>query len=266
MFILLVKKCAKFKKFCTKEKVSACNIFGVVTFSLEELCEILGKILHRREEIVKKYELIQALIEAGAVAVIRAENKAQGLKIVEAVRAGGITAIEITMTVPHADEIIRELSEAFGADVLLGAGTVLDAETARACILAGAQYIVGPSFNEGCARFCNRYAVPYIPGVMTPQEAVRALEFGADILKLFPAELFGPKIISAFEGPLPQGIYMPTGGITVENAAEWIKAGAAVLGIGGSLTKGAKTGDFGSVTRTARQLKEVIAAARGLQL
>ena len=140
---------------------------------------------------MKKYELIQALIEAGAVAVIRAENKTQGLKIVEAVRAGGITAIEITMTVPHTDEIIRELSEAFGADVLLGAGTVLDAETARTCIIAGAQYIVGPSFNEGCARLCNRYAVPYIPGVMTPQEAVRALEFGADILKLFPAELFG---------------------------------------------------------------------------
>ena len=97
---------------------------------------------------------------------------------------------------------------------------------------------------------------------MTPQEAVRALEFGADILKLFPAELFGPKIISAFKGPLPQGIYMPTGGITAENAAEWIKAGAAVLGIGGALTKGAKTGDFESVTRTARQLKEAIAAAR----
>ena len=142
------------------------------------------------------------------------------------------------------------------------AGTVLDAETARVCILAGAQYIVGPSFNEGCARLCNRYAVPYIPGVMTPQEAVRALEFGADILKLFPAELFGPKIISAFKGPLPQGIYMPTGGITAENAADWIKAGAAVLGIGGALTKGAKTGDFESVTRTARQLKEAIAAAR----
>ena len=214
------------------------------------------------EEIVKKYELIQALIEAGAVAVIRAENKTQGLKIVEAVRAGGITAIEITMTVPHADEIIRELSGTFGADVLPGAGTVLDAETARVCILAGAQYIVGPSFNEDCARLCNRYAVPYIPGVMTPQEAVRALEFGADILKLFPAELFGPKIISAFKGPLPQGMYMPTGGITAENAAEWIKAGAAVLGIGGALTKGAKTGDFESVTRTARQLKEAIAAAR----
>ena len=214
---------------------------------------------------MKKYELIQALLGAGAVSVIRAETKAQGLKIVEAVRAGGITAIEITMTVPHADEIIRELSETFGSEILLGAGTVLDAETARAGILAGAQYIVGPSFDEGCARLCNRYAVSYIPGVMTPQEAVRALEFGADILKLFPAELFGPKIISAFKGPLPQGTYMPTGGITAENAAEWIKAGAAVLGIGGALTKGAKTGDFDLVTRTARQLTEAVAAAHGVQ-
>ena len=211
---------------------------------------------------MRKYELIQALIETGAVAVIRAENKAIGLKTVEAVRAGGITAIEITMTVPHADEIIRELSVSCSKEVLLGAGTVLDAETARICLLAGAHYIVSPSFNEECARLCNRYAVPYIPGVMTPQEAVRALEYGADILKLFPAELFGPKIISAFKGPLPQGTYMPTGGITVENAAEWIKAGASVLGIGGALTKGAKTGDFASVTRTAAQFKDAVAAAR----
>ena len=211
---------------------------------------------------MKKFELIRALIETGAVAVIRAEDKTQGLKIVEAVRAGGITAIEVTMTVPGADEIIRELSVSCSKDVLLGAGTVLDSETARACILAGAQYIVGPSFNEDCARLCNRYAIPYIPGVMSPQEAVRALEFGADILKIFPAELFGPKIISAFKGPFPQGNYMPTGGITVENAAEWIKAGAAVLGIGGSLTKGAKTGDFAAVTRTAAQFKEALAAAR----
>lgn len=211
---------------------------------------------------MKKFELIRALIETGAVAVIRAEDKTQGLKIVEAVRAGGITAIEVTMTVPGADEIIRELSVSCSKDVLLGAGTVLDSETARACILAGAQYIVGPSFNEDCARLCNRYAIPYIPGVMSPQEAVRALEFGADILKIFPAELFGPKIISAFKGPFPQGNYMPTGGITVENAAEWIKAGAAVLGIGGALTKGAKTGDFASVTRTAAQFKEAVAAAR----
>jgi len=211
---------------------------------------------------MKKYELIQALIGNGAVAVIRAENKEQGLKTVEAVRAGGIAAIEITMTVPHADEIIRELSTACGKDVLLGAGTVLDAETARACILAGAQYIVGPSFSEDCARLCNRYAVPYIPGVITPQEAVRALEYGAEILKLFPAELFGPKIIGAFKGPLPQGNYMPTGGITVENAADWIAAGAAVLGIGSALTKGAKTGDFAAVTRTASQFREAVAAAR----
>ena len=144
--------------------------------------------------------------------------------------------------------------------MLIGAGTVLDSETARACILAGAQYIVGPSFNKDCARLCNRYAVPYIPGVMTPQEAVKALEYGAEILKLFPAELFGPKIISAFKGPLPQGNYMPTGGITIENAADWIAAGASILGIGGALTKGAKTGDFESVTRTAVLFMNAIAA------
>lgn len=215
-----------------------------------------------KEGIMKKHMLIQALVEEGAAAVIRAENKIQALKIVEAVRKGGMAAIEITMTVPQADQIIREVSTNFGQDILLGAGTVLDAETARVCILAGAHYIVSPSFNEQCARLCNRYAIPYIPGVITPEEAVRALESGSDILKLFPAELFGPKIIAAFKGPLPQGEYMPTGGITAENAAEWIKAGAAVLGIGGALTKGAKTGDFALITQTARHIKNAIAQAR----
>lgn len=209
--------------------------------------------------------VVHALFEAGAVAVIRAENKIEALKIVEAVRQGGMTAIEMTMTVPQADEIIREVSVSFGEEVLLGAGTVLDAETARLCILAGARYIVSPSFDEQCARLCNRYAVPYIPGVTTPTEAVRALEAGCDILKLFPAELFGPSMIGAFKGPLPQGTYMPTGGITAENAAEWIKAGAALLGIGSSLTKGAKTGDFTLVTQTAQRIMKAVEAARSLQ-
>ena len=211
---------------------------------------------------MRKYELIQALLERKMIAVIRAESKDHGMKIIEAVHKGGITAVEITMTVPHADEIIRELNITHNKNMLIGAGTVLDSETARACILAGAQYIVGPSFNKDCARLCNRYAVPYIPGVMTPQEAVKALEYGAEILKLFPAELFGPKIISAFKGPLPQGNYMPTGGITIENAADWIAAGASILGIGGALTKGAKTGDFESVTRTAVLFMDAIAATQ----
>lgn len=213
---------------------------------------------------MKKHRIIHALFEEGAIAVIRAINKTEALKIVQAVRDGGMRAIEITMTVPHADEIIREVSASFGEDILLGAGTVLDAETARVCILAGARYIVSPSFDEKCARLCNRYTVPYIPGVMTPTEAVRALEAGCDILKLFPAEMFGPAIIRAFKGPLPQGSYMPTGGISAENAAEWIKGGAAILGIGGSLTKGAQAGNFAAVSNTAQQIKQAIATARSM--
>ena len=147
-------------------------------------------------------------------------------------------------------------------EVIVGAGTVLDPETARIAMLSGAQYIVSPHFNPDTMKLCNRYRVPVMPGVVTPREAIEALEAGADILKVFPGELFGPKAIKALKGPIPQGRYMPTGGVSVDNVAEWIKAGAVAVGAGSSLTAGAKTGEYEKITATAKIFLENIRAAR----
>lgn len=213
---------------------------------------------------MKRIKTIQDIVESGVVAVIRAESKEQGIKIVEAVKKGGIKALEITMTVPGAIDIIKELTEVYrDEDVIIGAGTVLDPETARACILAGAQYIVSPSINPETIKLCNRYRIPIMPGAMTVKEAVEALELGAEIIKIFPGNAFGPSIISAFKGPLPQGNFMPTGGVNLDNIKDWIKAGAAAVGTGSDLTKGAKTGDYELVTETAAKFVEEVKKARG---
>jgi len=213
---------------------------------------------------VKKHETVNAIIESGVVAVVRAESKEQGMKIIEAVKAGGIKALEITLTVPGAVDIIKDLVELYkDDDVIIGAGTVLDPESARACILAGAKYIVSPCFDEETVKMCNRYAIPVMPGVMTPKEVVAALELGVDICKVFPGNAFGPSIISAFKGPMPQGNYMPTGGVSLDNVSEWIGKGAIAVGAGSVLTKGAKTGDYALVEATAKKFVEAVAAARG---
>lgn len=212
---------------------------------------------------MRRMEIIQEMIESGVVAVIRAESKEQGVKIIEAVKAGGIKALEITMTVPGAVDIIKELSEVYkDEDVIIGAGTVLDPETARACILAGAKYIVSPSLNPETVKLCNRYRVPVMPGVMTMKEALEALELGAEVIKVFPGNAFGPSIIKAFKGPIPQGNYMPTGGVNLGNVKDWIEAGAVAVGTGGDLTKGAKTGDYDLVTETAKKFIEAVKEAR----
>lgn len=214
---------------------------------------------------MKRLETIKKIVESGVVAVIRAESKEQGIKIVDAVKKGGIKALEITMTVPGAVDIIKELSEIYkNDDVIIGAGTVLDPETARACILAGAKYIVSPSLNPETVKLCNRYRVPVMPGVMTVKEAIEALELGAEVVKVFPGNAFGPSIISAFKGPLPQANFMPTGGVSLDNIKDWIKAGAVAVGTGSDLTKGAKTGDYESVTQTAAKFVEEVKKARGL--
>lgn len=212
---------------------------------------------------MKRAQVFEKITESGIVAVIRAESEEKGRRIVDAVIKGGISVIEVTMTVPGAVDIIKELAAAHrGQDVLIGAGTVLDPETARACILAGAQFIVSPSFNADTVRLCNRYAVAAIPGVMTIREAVGALELGAEILKVFPGSAFGPKIIGAFKGPLPQADFMPTGGVTLANAAEWIRGGAVAVGTGSDLTRGAKTGDYALVAETAAQFVRAVQAAK----
>lgn len=212
---------------------------------------------------MKRIETIQKIIDCGVVAVIRAESMEQGIKIIEAVKKGGIKALEITMTVPGAVEIIKEISEIYkDEDLIIGAGTVLDPETARACILAGAKYIVSPYLDIETVKLCNRYRVAVMPGIMTVKEAVEALEYGAEILKVFPGNAYGPSIISSFKGPIPQGNFMPTGGVNLENIKEWIKAGAIAVGTGGDLTKGAKTGDYELVTETAAKFVEEVRKAR----
>jgi 2-dehydro-3-deoxyphosphogluconate aldolase/(4S)-4-hydroxy-2-oxoglutarate aldolase len=212
---------------------------------------------------MNKYKVLQDVIDSGVVAVIRAESKEQGIKIIEAVKKGGIKALEITLTVPGAVDIIKELVETYkDEDVIIGAGTVLDPESARACILAGAKYVVSPCFDLETMKLCNRYAVPMMPGIMTPKEAVAALEAGADILKVFPGNLFGPSVIGAFRGPIPQGNYMPTGGVSLDNVDEWIKQGAIAVGVGGDLTKGAKTGDYAAVEAQAKAYVDAVKAAR----
>ena len=200
-----------------------------------------------------KLDIIAKLKQEKVVAVVRAESKEQGEKIIDSIVKGGINFIEITMTVPGAVDIIKELSEKYKSnpDVIIGAGTVLDPETARMVILAGAKYVVSPSLNPETVKMCNRYRVPVMPGVMTVKEAVEALELGVDILKVFPGNAFGPSIIKAFKGPLPQACFMPTGGVSVENAHEWIKNGAVAIGTGSNLTAGAKTGDYESITKIA---------------
>lgn len=215
---------------------------------------------------MKKEQVISRIREAGLVAVIRAENEDKAVRITEACLKGGVAAIEITFTVPGAHKVIESLASRFSDEqIILGAGTVLDPETARIAILSGASYIVSPSLNLNTVKLCNRYRIACMPGAMTIREVIECLESGADIIKIFPGEMFGPKIIKSIKGPVPQAELMPTGGVTVENAAEWIKAGAVALGAGSSLTEGAKTGDYGKITETAKLFIEKIKQARSGQ-
>ena len=213
---------------------------------------------------ILKLKVLGKIVESGLVAVVRAENSDQAARIAEACARGGVAAIEITFTVPGAAVVIEDLAKKCKSDeILLGAGTVLDPETARAAILAGAQFVVSPSLNVETARLCNRYQVPYMPGAGTVREVVEAMEYGADIVKIFPGETLGPAFVKAVKGPLPQACLMPTGGVSLENVAEWIKAGCVAVGVGGNLTRGAKKGDFQSITDLARQFIEKIKQARG---
>lgn len=211
---------------------------------------------------MEKNEVIQKICDCGVVAVVRAKNAEDGLRIAEACAAAGIAALEITFTVPGALDIIKKLSENSNGEIIVGAGTVMDPETARAAILAGAQYVVSPYLNKEVVALCNRYQVACMPGAMTVKEVVDCMESGADIIKIFPGELFGPKIIKAVKGPIPQARMMPTGGVSLDNVAEWIKAGAVAVGVGGSLTAGASNGNYDAVTEMGRQFVEKVREAR----
>lgn len=212
--------------------------------------------------MLMKHQVISKITDSGLVAVVRADNTEQAKRITEAALRGGVSAIEITYTIPGATEVIRELAEEFKEDILIGAGTVLDAETARIAILAGSQYVVSPYFSEATATLCNRYQIPYMPGVMTIEGVVKALESGADILKVFPGELMGPKVIKAIKGPIPQANLMPTGGVSVDNVGEWISAGAVAVGAGGSLIGKPDIDGYDQITETAKRFIEQIQHAR----
>jgi 2-dehydro-3-deoxyphosphogluconate aldolase / (4S)-4-hydroxy-2-oxoglutarate aldolase len=210
-----------------------------------------------------KLKVLGKVIESGLVAIVRTNSSDQAARIAEACARGGAAAIEITFTVPGATAVIEALAKQYASgEILIGAGTVLDPETARIAILAGAQYIVSPSVSPETARLCNRYQIPYMPGASTMREIVDAMECGADIVKLFPGETLGPAFVKAVKGPLPQASLMPTGGVAVDNVAEWIQAGAVAVGVGGSLTAGAQSGNFQQITDTAKQFIERIQQAR----
>ena len=211
-----------------------------------------------------KETVVQKITDVGVVAVVRAESADVALKISEACIKGGIPAIELTFTVPRAHKVIEKLAETYqNGEIILGAGTVMDSETARMAILSGAQYIVSPYFDPETVKLCNRYRVPCVPGCMTIKEVVSAMEAGADIIKVFPGEAFGPRIIKAIKGPIPYAKLMPTGGVSIDNVAEWIKAGAVAVGVGGALTAGARTGDYESITNLGKEFVQKVKEARG---
>jgi len=213
--------------------------------------------------MLHKADVITSIKTTGLVAVIRAENTEQAYRITEACIEGGVAAIEITFTVPGALAVIQYLSSKYNSgEILVGAGTVLDPETARIAILEGAQYVVSPFLNVDTVKLCNRYQIACMPGAMTVREVVECMEAGADIIKIFPGELFGAAIIKAIRTPLPQAQLMPTGGVSIDNVGEWIQAGACAVGVGGDLTGPAKSGEYSVIVDRARKYIHKINEAR----
>lgn len=213
---------------------------------------------------MEKEKVIAKIKEVGVVAVIRGDDAEHGVKISDACIAGGVTAIEVAFTTPRAHETIKTLVDKYkdNENVVIGAGTVLDPETARIAILNGAEFIVSPSINLATIKLCNRYRVACMPGTTTIEGVLTAMEAGADIVKIFPGEIVGTKLIKAIKGPVPQAQLMPTGGVSVENLHEWLNVGCVAVGAGGSLTGGAKTGDYQLITDTAIKFIEAVKAAR----
>ncbi|PKK87935.1 MAG: bifunctional 2-keto-4-hydroxyglutarate aldolase/2-keto-3-deoxy-6-phosphogluconate aldolase [Tenericutes bacterium HGW-Tenericutes-7] len=202
-------------------------------------------------------------MDVGVVAVIRAETKEEAINISKACIEGGLPAVEVTFTVPYADEVIKALAKSFKSEeLIIGAGTVLDQETARIAILAGATYIVSPGFNLETAKLCNRYQIPYMPGCLTITEMITAMEAGVDIIKLFPGSAFGPSYVKAIKGPLPQANIMPTGGVSLDNIKTWIENGVVAVGVGSELTGPAKKGDYEGVKSLANAFVKEVKLAR----
>lgn len=209
-------------------------------------------------------EILHALYQSGVVSIVRGIEKASLLKTVEALRAGGITAVEITLNTPSALEMIAQVKEKFGSEMSVGAGTVLDAETARSAILSGADFVLSPTLDVGMIRMCLTYGKVPVPGVFTPTEALAAWQAGAPVIKIFPAGSVGPAYIKDLKGPLPQLRLMPVGGVSLDNAAAFIRSGAFALGVGSDLVNKAevKAGNFEAITEKAKKFLQEVSSAR----
>src|SRR5204863_1807193 len=207
---------------------------------------------------------LRRVLDGGIVAVVRSPDSHQLVEVCRALADGGVATAEITMTVPDALDVVRRVRAALGDRVLLGAGTILDPETARAALLAGAEFVVAPTLNRDVIRVCRRYDKLVMPGAFTPTEVLAAWEAGADIVKVFPADVLGPGFFRAVRGPLPQVKLMPTGGVDLTTAAAFLRAGACCLGVGGQLVDATAVaaGDFAAIRELARQYAEVVRRER----
>jgi len=215
---------------------------------------------------MKRQDVLRRIAEVGIIPVVRASSTGEAMQVIEAIRAGGVPVLEITMTVPRAVRVIEQVADRYGDEVVVGAGTVLDAETARACILAGATFIVSPSLNLATIEMCQRYSIVVTPGALTPTEVVTAWQAGADAVKIFPCSaLGGAKYLKSLKAPLPQVEMIPTGGVSLATAAEFIEAGAFALGVGADLvdTKAIRAGQPEKVTEAARAYVAAVREARG---
>jgi len=210
--------------------------------------------------MMSKESQLKQVLDTGIVAVVRSQDSQQLVQVVEALAEGGVTVVEITMTVPNALEVLRQTRQKLGDRVLLGAGTILDTETARAALLAGAEYLVSPTLNLDVIRMCQRYNKLVMPGAFTPTEILAAWEAGADIVKVFPAEIVGPAFFKAIKGPLPQIRVMPTGGVDLTTATTFLQAGASCLGVGGQLVepKAVAERNFDRIRDLARQYIAIV--------
>lgn len=213
---------------------------------------------------MSKISNLARVLDSGIVAIIRSDDGSRLADVAEALVAGGVEVMEVTFTVPKAHQVLEQVADRLGDKILLGAGTVLDTETARIAMLAGAEFIVSPAVNHDVIRCCRRYDKLIFPGALTPTEVLSAWESGADIVKIFPSEVTGPGYLKALAGPLPQIPLMPTGGVNLETAAAFLRAGARALGVGGSLVeaKAVAAGDMDRIASLARQYVKIVQDAR----
>ncbi len=218
-------------------------------------------------KLMSKETQLRRVLDSGIVAVVRSPDSEQLVDVARALADGGVNVVEITMSVPNALDVLRRVRQALGDRLLLGAGTILDPETARAALLAGAEYIVAPTLNLEVIRLCRRYDKLVMPGAFTPTEILTAWEAGADIVKVFPADVVGPAFFKAMRGPLPQIRLMPTGGVDLTTAADFLRAGACCLGVGSQLVepKAVAERNFDRIRELARQYVAIVQQTRRVE-